>query len=72
MVNLYDGGSNTETSPHYVPKTDKAISLVITGQDDLFPMYQVAVIKRTSDSGALVIRVHSVVFNSASKNLTAK
>ena len=53
MVNLYDGGSNTETSPHYVPKTDKAISLVITGQDDLFPMYQVAVIKRTSDSGAL-------------------
>lgn len=53
MVNLYDGGSNTETSPFYVPKTNKGISLLITGTDNIFPLYQVAVIKRTSDSGAL-------------------
>lgn len=53
MINLYDGGSNTETSPFFVPNTDKAISLLITGEDNLFPLFQVAVIKRTSDSGAL-------------------
>lgn len=53
LINLYDGGSNTETSPTYVPKTSKAISLLITGLKDIFPFYQVAVIKRTSDSGAL-------------------
>jgi len=52
LINLYDGGSNTETSPYFVPKTDKAISLGVIGEEDVFPLYQVAVIKRTSDSGA--------------------
>lgn len=52
-INLYDGGSNIETSPHYVQKTDKALLFNITGTNGLFEYYQVAVIKRTGDAGEI-------------------
>jgi hypothetical protein len=52
-VHMYDGGSNVPDSDSFVNKTNKAISFLITGTDDLFDYYQVAVIKRTSDEGEI-------------------
>lgn len=52
-INLYDGGSNVETSPHYVQKTDKALLFTITGTTGKFDYYQVAVVKRTGDAGEI-------------------
>lgn len=52
-INLYDGGSNIETSPHYVQKTDKSLLFNITGVNGLFDYYQVAVVKRTGDNGEI-------------------
>lgn len=52
-ITQYDGGSNNPDSDYYVGKTNKAISLLINGGDDLFDYYQVAAIKRVSDEGAV-------------------
>jgi len=50
-VTSYDGGSNDPNSEYYVNKTNKAISLIVNGEADLFDYYQVAIIKRTTDAG---------------------
>lgn len=52
-VSSYDGGSNSTDSDFYVPPTGKAISLQINGGGELFDYYQLAVVKRTSDAGAI-------------------
>jgi hypothetical protein len=52
---MYDGGSNNELSPYYVPKQNKVIQLSIdsTTLDLDFKYIQFAVIKRTSDEGVI-------------------
>lgn len=52
-TSFYDGASNNSTSPFYAPKTNKSISLSITGLDLDYSYYQIGVIKRTSDDGAI-------------------
>lgn len=52
-VALYDGGSNVTTSPFYVPKVNKAIKLNLSGLDQNFKYYQIAVVKRTGDAGEI-------------------
>lgn len=52
-INLYDGGSNVETSPYYVNKTNKSIRLTLSQLDTTFSYYQIAVIKRTGEAGEI-------------------
>lgn len=52
-INLYDGGSNIETSPFFVNPTDKVIKLLITGTSYQADYFQVAVVKRTGDDGTI-------------------
>jgi len=46
------GASNTESSPFYDSRSNKAIRLELANLDVNFRFYQIAVIKKTSDSGA--------------------
>ena len=52
-ASFYDGASNNTTSPFYIPKTNKSISLSITNIDLDFAFYQLGVIKRTADDGTI-------------------
>lgn len=52
-TSFYDGGSNNSASSFYAPKTNKSISLSLTGLDLDYMYYQIGVIKRTSDDGSL-------------------
>lgn len=52
-IAIYDGGSNDPNSPYYVPPSNKAIKLRFQNVDQNYEYLQVAVIKRTADSGAI-------------------
>lgn len=49
----YDGGSANVDSPYYVGTVNKSIQIQITNLDIEFKYYQLAVIKRVTDEGAL-------------------
>lgn len=53
-TNLYDGGSNVATSPYYVAPSNKSVTLQLTSLDNAtYSFYQLAVVKRTGDSGEI-------------------
>lgn len=51
--NLLYGASNVSDSPNFADRSNKAINLLLTSLDTTFKYYQIAVLKRTSESGAV-------------------
>lgn len=51
--NLLYGASNVSDSPHFADRSNKAIELLLTSLDTTFNFYQIAVLKRTAESGAI-------------------
>lgn len=52
-TNLSYGASNVSDSPFFERPANKAIKLLLPGLDDRFQYYQIGVIKRTAESGAI-------------------
>ena len=50
---LLGGASNTTSSPNFDNKTNKSIRFGVDNLDTNFNYFQLAVVKRTSDSGAI-------------------
>jgi len=68
-TNLYDGASNTIDSPYYKGPTNKSIKFQLSQLDnDTYAFYQLAMVKRTGDSGEIsgIDVLYPVPINSAS------